>query len=227
MRTDRLRSIAGCVLACIALAACARQGPVAGADATASAATSVSYAVRPDVLERATATADAAALALAVRRSRERDDATLGEARNARLFPARDPLDRASARLVRLAAEVSGFTVVVDYDFPDGAERFALGFRVTGCDAPAAIGASAAPSAGCTWRLRHYRRERFDAQGRLDSGIVADYAEGRARLLDHAVRPLRSTPMQTVPLCAGPAPSLQELGSVFDFSPALDVPVRH
>ena len=53
MRTDRLRSIAGCVLACIALAACARQGPVAGADATASAATSVSYAVRPDVLERA------------------------------------------------------------------------------------------------------------------------------------------------------------------------------
>lgn len=226
MRTDRLRSIAGCVLACIALAACARQGPVAGADATADATTSVSYAVRPDVLERATATADAAALALAVRRSRERDDAALGEARNARLFPARDPLNRASARLVRLAAEVSGFTVVVDYDFPDGTERFALGFRATGCDAPYAS-ASAAPSAGCTWRLRHYRRERLDARGRLDSGIVADYDEGRARLLDHAVRPLRSAPMQPVPLRAGPAPALQDLGSVFDFSPALDVPVRH
>ncbi len=148
---------------------------------------------------------------------------------NPQLFPARDPLGQAAPRLQRLAAEADGFTLVVDYVFPDGLERFHLRFGAGRCQAQVqarAQAAAEAPQPPCVWPLQGYRRERIDASGRVASGIVADYVQRSARWLEGGGAAGRA-PMPPVGLRAGDAPDLASLGSIFDFSPALDVPVRH
>ncbi len=142
---------------------------------------------------------------------------------NSRLFPARDPLGLATARLQRLQAEADGFTLVVDYVFPDGLERFQLRFGAGRCPARAA---PPQPPSPCIWPLLGDRRERIDAGGRVASGIVADYVQRSARWLEGGGMPGRA-PMPAVALRADDAPDLATLGSVFDFSPALDIPARH
>ncbi len=168
----------------------------------------------------AKAAAEGGAAALAPPRS---DEAVY----NPQLFPPRDPLGQAAPRLQRLAAEADGFTLVVDYVFPDGLERFHLRFGSGQCHARAEAGEAAeAPQPPCVWPLQGYRRERIDASGRVASGIVADYVQRSARWLEGGGVAGRA-PMPPVGLRAGDAPDLASLGSVFDFSPALDVPVRH
>lgn len=130
-----------------------------------------------------------------------------------RTYPRQHPLAPHRPGTAGLVLEAEGFSLNLRYPVLDWVETYALHWV-------------SAPTRGCAWQLQGFRHEQRHAEtGVLRSGVVVDYRSGWAQFLAIEGQPATAVrrPVRVLP----PAPCVETMPDLFDFSPRLDTPKVH
>jgi hypothetical protein len=181
-------------------------GSVVSANPTALV---TSYALDHTDRYDVTAQVDADAFAITLERKDIKTNKLLFSQKNKQFLPLHDPYTGSTIQLQRLVPEVAGFTLVVSYQYLQGSDVLTATFTHR-------------PEL----QLTYLRKERLDAQGLVQSGIVVDYQLMKGRWLGNPAQGPRAT-LPPFPMKKTNVQRFEALGSVFDFPAEADFPVKY
>lgn len=194
------------------VAACTLPAPVAQHQTTANTSPVIQYSMDAKAVYQVGILPEAQAFAITLESKGKTTQV------NRTLLPRVDPISGMQGQLMRLSPEVLGFSIEVEYPYPQGADRYLLTFEHEG-ETPV---------------LKKYRKERLDLNKQVSSGIVADFNQMKARWLGPGIPTDASassfqgprSALPPLPLKQKPLLQFSDAISIFDYTVEVDVPVR-